>query len=46
MPAPAGEPWPIRVLHPLTLEEWGVQRFFYRDNAGRDRYSRWLTADK
>jgi uncharacterized glyoxalase superfamily protein PhnB len=23
------------VVHPLTEEEWGVTRFFYRDSSGR-----------
>lgn len=23
------------IVHPLTTEEWGVRRFFYRDPAGR-----------
>jgi hypothetical protein len=22
-------------VHPLTEEEWGVTRFFYRDHSGR-----------
>lgn len=25
----------VEVVHPLTSEEWGVTRFFYRDAAGR-----------
>lgn len=25
----------VEVVHPLTTEEWGVTRFFYRDAAGR-----------
>ena len=24
----------VEVLHPLTTEEWGVTRFFYRDSSG------------
>ncbi|WP_149360942.1 VOC family protein [Lolliginicoccus suaedae] len=23
------------IVHPLTVEEWGVTRFFYRDSSGR-----------
>ena len=23
------------IVHPLTAEEWGVTRFFYRDHSGR-----------
>lgn len=23
------------IVHPLTLEAWGVKRFFYRDDSGR-----------
>lgn len=23
------------IVHPLTTEEWGVTRFFYRDSSGR-----------
>lgn len=25
----------VEILHPLSEEEWGVRRFFYRDSAGR-----------
>lgn len=25
----------VEIVHPLTLEEWGVRRFFYRDSSGR-----------
>lgn len=25
----------VEIVHPLSLEEWGVQRFFYRDASGR-----------
>lgn len=25
----------VEILHPLSLEEWGVRRFFYRDSSGR-----------
>ena len=25
----------MEIVHPLTTEEWGVTRFFYRDSAGR-----------
>lgn len=25
----------VKIVHPLTLEPWGVRRFFYRDGAGR-----------
>ncbi|ALG85426.1 VOC family protein [Gordonia phthalatica] len=25
----------VKIVHPLTSEEWGVQRFFYRDASGR-----------
>lgn len=25
----------VEVVHPLTTEEWGVTRFFYRDASGR-----------
>ena len=25
----------VEILHPLTTEEWGVRRFFYRDSSGR-----------
>lgn len=25
----------VEIVHPLTVEEWGVTRFFYRDAAGR-----------
>ena len=25
----------VDVVHPLTREEWGVTRFFYRDSSGR-----------
>ncbi|WP_229660904.1 VOC family protein [Marmoricola endophyticus] len=25
----------LAVVHPLSREEWGVTRFFYRDSAGR-----------
>ncbi len=25
----------IEIVHPLTSEDWGVRRFFYRDSAGR-----------
>jgi predicted enzyme related to lactoylglutathione lyase len=24
----------VEIVHPLTAEEWGVTRFFYRDTAG------------
>jgi len=24
----------LEIVHPLTDEEWGVRRFFYRDSAG------------
>ncbi|GAA4421842.1 VOC family protein [Georgenia halophila] len=25
----------VEIVHPLTTEEWGVTRFFYRDASGR-----------
>lgn len=25
----------VRIVHPLTTEEWGVRRFFYEDSSGR-----------
>lgn len=25
----------LEIVHPLTDEEWGVTRFFYRDSSGR-----------
>ncbi|UFU07472.1 VOC family protein [Ruania halotolerans] len=25
----------LEIVHPLTDEEWGVRRFFYRDGSGR-----------
>lgn len=25
----------IEILYPLTTEDWGVRRFFYRDSSGR-----------
>jgi len=25
----------VEIVHPLSLEEWGVRRFFYRDSSGR-----------
>jgi len=25
----------VDIVHPLTSEEWGVTRFFYRDSSGR-----------
>lgn len=25
----------LEIVHPLTVEPWGVTRFFYRDSAGR-----------
>jgi predicted enzyme related to lactoylglutathione lyase len=25
----------VEIVHPLTDEEWGVRRFFYRDHSGR-----------
>lgn len=25
----------VAILHPLTVEPWGVRRFFYQDAAGR-----------
>ncbi len=25
----------VEVVHPLSTEEWGVRRFFYRDSSGR-----------
>lgn len=25
----------LEIVHPLTSEEWGVRRFFYRDSSGR-----------
>lgn len=25
----------VEIVHPLTAEEWGVTRFFYRDSSGR-----------
>lgn len=25
----------VEVVHPLSAEEWGVTRFFYRDSSGR-----------
>ena len=25
----------VEIVHPLTEEEWGVTRFFYRDRSGR-----------
>ncbi|WP_371682683.1 VOC family protein [Aeromicrobium sp. A1-2] len=25
----------VEIVHPLTTEEWGVRRFFYRDSSGR-----------
>lgn len=25
----------LEIVHPLSTEEWGVRRFFYRDSAGR-----------
>lgn len=25
----------LEIVHPLTSEEWGVTRFFYRDSSGR-----------
>src|SRR5699024_2064200 len=25
----------IEIVHPLSSEEWGVRRFFYRDSSGR-----------
>lgn len=24
----------VKIVHPLTREDWGVTRFFYRDSAG------------
>lgn len=24
----------VEIVHPLTAEDWGVTRFFYRDSAG------------
>lgn len=25
----------VEIVHPLTVEPWGVHRFFYRDSSGR-----------
>lgn len=25
----------VEIVHPLTMEPWGVTRFFYRDGSGR-----------
>lgn len=25
----------VQIVHPLSTEEWGVRRFFYRDSSGR-----------
>lgn len=25
----------LAIVHPLSTEEWGVRRFFYRDSSGR-----------
>lgn len=25
----------VEIVHPLTTEDWGVRRFFYRDSSGR-----------
>lgn len=25
----------LEIAHPLSSEEWGVRRFFYRDSSGR-----------
>lgn len=25
----------VEIVHPLSTEEWGVRRFFYRDSSGR-----------
>lgn len=25
----------LEIVHPLSTEEWGVRRFFYRDGSGR-----------
>jgi len=25
----------VEIVHPLTSEQWGVTRFFYRDSSGR-----------
>ena len=25
----------VEIVHPLSVEEWGVRRFFYRDSSGR-----------
>ena len=25
----------LEIVHPLTTEQWGVRRFFYRDSSGR-----------
>ncbi len=25
----------VEIVHPLSVEEWGVTRFFYRDSSGR-----------
>jgi predicted enzyme related to lactoylglutathione lyase len=25
----------VEIVHPLSSEEWGVRRFFYRDSSGR-----------
>lgn len=25
----------VEIVHPLSAEEWGVTRFFYRDSSGR-----------
>lgn len=25
----------VEIVHPMTSEEWGVRRFFYRDSSGR-----------
>lgn len=25
----------VEIVHPLTVEPWGVTRFFYRDSSGR-----------
>jgi predicted enzyme related to lactoylglutathione lyase len=25
----------VEIVHPLSAEEWGVRRFFYRDSSGR-----------
>lgn len=31
----AAEDAGVEIVHPLTTEDWGVRRFFYRDSSGR-----------